>query len=71
MKTISIEEYIEMPIEDLGRLMSSSTSFTDAGHECSGVKVDMHGLLISDLVEKYDLLTIDQVRDRIMTKLHG
>lgn len=67
MKTITIAEFINMPIDELNRLIDDHPS---NNQNTGGLDIDLNGLSISDYVDKYDLLTINQVRENVMKKLN-
>ena len=58
-----------MPVDELNKLIDDNSHPNEADRDTGGIEVDMEGLRISDLVKKYDLLTIDQVMDNMMKKL--
>ena len=70
MKKITIDEFINMPIDELNKMIDDNSHINEDNQETCGINIDMNGLSISDYVEKYDLLTIDQVRKNVMKKLN-
>lgn len=70
MKRITIDEFITMPVRELSKLIDDNSHKIEKSQDTGGIEVDMNGLSISDLVEKYNLLTIDQIRENVMKKLY-
>lgn len=70
MKTITIDEFITMSVKELDKLVDSNSQLNESDQKSNSVKIDMKGQSIRDMVEKYNLLSIDQVKKNIKDKLN-
>lgn len=71
MRKITIDEVMTMPIEELSRLIDENSFIDENGHETNSIDIDMCGLSIKDIVEKYGCITMEQLSDNIKRKLNN